>query len=358
MTAIVPFDFNAPVAATRRANSRNAEVMSHSAGFSSISIKGKVFAIVKGDERKPLMRVVDGDRIPVASLQLAVVRANTKSRVFYAKSYNEGESDGAKPTCFSHDGQHPDPAAEQAQAKNCQLCPHAQWGSKVSADGQGGKGTACTVNTRLAVIDAGEKLTDDKPKYTPYLLRVPAGSRANFSAAVSQIDTAGKDYNEAVIKISFDPEAPSPKLVFKPVGVLSEDAFAIVDSMFDDPGIKDIVGHPTVRRADEVPPAQRALPPAAPAAPAPQITVDDVIDAPAPAPKPAKAPKPAPAPQITVADVEESGFGAEPAPAPAPVPAAKPARAAAAKAPPVAASAAKVSSLLGDLEDMLSMSDD
>lgn len=357
MTAIVPFDFNAPTAAVRRPNSRNAEVIIHSTGFASISIKGKVFAIVKGDERKPLMRMIDGDRVPVASLQLAVVRANTKSRVFYAKSYTEGDSDGAKPTCFSHDGQFPDPAAEAPQAKNCQLCPHAAWGSKVSTDGQGGKGTACTVNTRLAVIDAGEKLTEDKPKYTPYLLRVPAGSRANFNAAVNQIDAAGKDYNEAVIKISFDPEAPSPKLVFRPVGVLSEQAFGIVDGMFEDPVIQDIVGRPTVRKAEEVQPEQRALPPAAPAAP--QLTADDVVDAPAPAPKPAPkaapkpAPKPAPAPQLTAEDVGFGGDDETPAPAPAPrAPKAAP------KPAPAVDTAAAASSLLGGLEEMLSMSDD
>lgn len=346
MSAIIPFDFSAPTpAAAPRRTRLNADVISHSAGFPTISIKGKVFAIVKGDERKPLMRMVDGDKIPVASLNLAVVRANTKSRVFYAKSYNEGDSDGAKPTCFSHDGQHPDSAAEQPQAKNCQLCPHAQWGSKVSTDGSAAKGTACTVNTRLAVLDPAERLSDDKPKHTVYLLRVPAGSRANFSGAVSQADNAGKDYNEVAFKIGFDPEAPSPKLTFRPVGLLSEDVQERVSALFDDPAVKDIVGHPTTRPAEVVASAPAALPPA-PEAPA-LLTADDVVEAPAPKPAPKPRAKAAPkvedAVLVTEDDIVQT---AAPKAAPAPAPA------------PAVDTSSKASALLGDLESMLGMTDD
>ena len=154
MSALIPFDFSAPSSgAKRRDKSINADVMIGSAGFSVISIKGKVFAIVKGDERTVVTRVVDGETEPAPALNLTVVRANPKSRVFYAKSYTEGDSEGAKPTCYSHDGVRPDAMVESPQSNNCQVCPHAQWGTKLSSDGQGGKGTACTVNTRLAVVD-------------------------------------------------------------------------------------------------------------------------------------------------------------------------------------------------------------
>jgi len=347
MSAIVPFDFSAP--APRRRESRlNLDVMTHSSGFPSISIKGKVFAIVKGDERTPLMREVDGDMIPLPALQLGVMRANTKSRIFYAKSYQEGDSDGAKPTCFSHDGQRPDAAADQPQAQNCQLCPHAQWGSKVSQDGQGGKGTACTVNTRLAVYDPKERLDDSKPEHTVYLLRVPAGSRANFSEAVKLADNAGKDYNEVVFKIGFDPEAPSPKLTFKPMGVISDELYETVNKRFDQQLVKDIVGHPSMPAAERI---ERAPAPALPKAPAPALGMDDLEAAPAPAPAP-RAPKAAPAPALTIDDIDDA-----PA-APAPAPKARAPKAAPAPAPVSASTEDRKAELLGGLASMLGMTDD
>lgn len=303
MSAIVPFDFSAPAVALgrRRANSINADAVMGATGFPVLSIKGKVFALVKDSERKVLTRVIDGEEIPVSNLPLAVVRANTKARVFYGKSYVEGESDGTKPSCFSHDGVAPDPGAEQAQAKNCQLCPHAVWGSKLSADGQGGKGTACAVNTRLAVVDPAFPTT-------PFLLRVPAGSRSNFSDAVKLVDAHGKDYNEAVFRVSFDKDAPSPKLTFRPNGMLGDDVLAAVRALWNDPVVLDIVGVGPASAAplgaEEVAAAlaadaavieakRSAKKPAA--LPAPAVTVDEddvaaVLAAPAPTkPKATKA---------------------------------------------------------------------
>ena len=330
--AVVPFDFSAPATrGSRRPNSINQDAMITSAGFPVISIKGKTFAIVKDGERKVLTRVIDDEEIPVASLSMAIVRANSKSRVFYAKGYVEGDSDGSKPTCFSHDGVAPDGEAEMPQSNKCQLCQHAQWGTKMSADGAG-KGTACTVNTRLAVVDP-------KTPDTVFLLRVPAGSRTNFSDAVKLADSHGKDYNEVSMRISFDQEAPSPKLVFKPTGILTDEAFAKVQALYEDDTVKAIVGTPSMATAQEV--ARPALA--------------------APTPRAAPAPAIAAAPTITEDDIEMA-LSAVAAPAAAPKPAArKPV--AKAVAAPVAAPAAKapasdVGGLLGDLESLLSDSDD
>lgn len=346
MSAVIPFDFSTPAAAvaTRRpGRSLNADVMMGSAGFPVLTIKGKIFAIVKDGERKPLVRNMTDDEgnsveVPVASLQLAVIRANSKARVFYAKSYTEGD-DNQKPTCFSHDGQRPDSSVEEPQSTNCQLCPHAQWGTKMSADGTGGKGTACTVRTRLAVTDPKD------PKLTTYLLSVPAGSRSSFSDAVKTADSHGKDYNEVSMKISFDMEAPSPKLVFKPAGLLAEDVYAKVSAMFDEHVVQEIVGVPTMRMAQEV---------GAPALAAPVRTVAAALPPAAPAPKA----KPVVAPE----EIEDAILGVEtpkPKAKPAPVAEAKPKAAAKpkAEAPPVDTEAA-ASSLLGELSSILGATDD
>ena len=327
MSAIIPFDFSAPATrGARRPASINAEAIIPSSGFPVISIKGKTFAIIKGDERRVLTRMIDDEEVPVASMSLAVVRANAKSRVFYGKAYVEGDSDGAKPACFSHDGVQPDAQAESPQAKNCQLCPHAQWGSKVSQDGQGGKGTACTPNTRLAVADP-------KAPDTVYLLRVPAGSRASFSEAVKLADGHGKDYNEVLMKISFDQDAPSPKLVFKPTGLLAEETFAKIQAKYEDSVVMDIVGTPSVRMAEVAHVAQPAL--EAPKPKALAVVTEDELESVLAAP-----PAPAPAKKTTAAAAKKTV-----APTPAP-------------APSTSAATADAASLLEGLASILGATDD
>lgn len=311
----------------------NADVATGSS-FPTLSIKGKVFTLVKDKQRKILTRPDDPDEV-LQNINLAVVRANSKARVFYAKAYSEEDSEGAKPTCYSGDGVAPASDAAEPQAKKCQLCPHAVWGSKA---GETGKGTACGVNTRLAVVDP------DNPG-DPWLLRVPAGSRSNFADACKLLDTRGVPYNAGVFKVGFDKEAPSPKLTFKPIGLVSDEVYTkISQGLYDSDDVKDIVGL-LPRHGGE-------------SAPAPQVDADELDAAlaakaqakalPAPKAKPAPAPKPAP--------VEDEDDEPAPAPAPAPV-AAKPKPKAAAPAP---APAAQNSSddLLGDLDALLGNLDD
>ena len=204
-----------------------------------LSIKGKVFTLIKGNDRKVLTRADDPD----AALQfvnLTVVRANVKSRVFFAKAYVEGsEGVEARPDCYSVDGIVPAPDAQDRQSPKCAVCPHAVWGSRANMEG---KGTACSVNTRAAVIDpdtvdpAGDKLE-------PYLLRIPAGSRTNFSDVVKAAEQRNIPYNALVLKVGFDNEAPAPKLTFKLVGLLDDSLYARVDASYNDQTVEDMLGY-------------------------------------------------------------------------------------------------------------------
>lgn len=329
MNAVIPFDFGSPAvvqAQTRRVSKINQDALTGNfASFPVLSIKGKTFTLVKDKERKMLTRTITDDdgnveTVPLASLNLAVVRANAHSRVFYAQQYVEGDTEGSKPTCLSGDGKVPDASATEPQSKSCQTCPHAVWGT-----GQNGKGTACSVNTRLAVVD---------PKYpaTRFLLRVPAGSRANFNEQLQRIDAHGKDYNEAAFRISFDPEAPTPKLMFELKGLLSPEVAAQVAAMYDDPLTLDIVGI-GARGAKQAEAPTESLP----------------------APEPKPAPPPAPAKPAAAAqaqdDDEDSGIGA-PAAAPAPAPR-KPA-----VKKPAATVVAEGDDLMSGLNALLSAKDD
>lgn len=231
---IIPFDGgskNLPAYLanrTARATTINKDVVGSGPSFPVLSIKGKVFTLVKGTEKKVLTREDDPDEL-LQSINLTVVRANSKSRVFYAKAYTEGESDGAKPTCFSADGVEPDAAASEKQAKKCAVCPQNVWGVR------DGKGTACNQNTRLAVIDPVSHSE-------PFLLRVPPASRKGFADAVRLAETRGLDYNMVVLKVGFDKEASSPKLTFKPVGLLDDSTYSAVQALYEDDIVKEIVG--------------------------------------------------------------------------------------------------------------------
>lgn len=286
MTAIIPFDGSAKLPAYLANKSKllteiNRDVVGSGPTFSVLSIKGKVFTLVKGDEKKVLTREIDGEEEPVASVQLTVVRANTKSRVFYAKAYTEGDSDGAKPTCFSHDGETPDPQSAEKQSKKCAICPHAAWGSKA---GTNGTGTACAVNTRLAVIDPNNM-------GEPFLLRVPAASRKGYAEAVKAADVRGIPYNALVLRTSFDKEAPSPKLVFKIAGLLDDATFEKVQGLYEDDLVKGMVG---------IHDPQAALP-------APEVDTDelDAAIAAKAAVQSAKATPAKAAPVVTADEVEE-----------------------------------------------------
>jgi hypothetical protein len=155
------------------------------------------------------------------------------------------------------------------------------------------------VKTRLAVIDPANMNLDE-----PYLLNVPAASRAGFAQLVEQIDTRGADYNAAVIRVSFDKEAAAPKLVFKPTGWLSQDVHEKVAAAFDTDLVKEMVGiaasAPVVDHDEDTGVAQaaqaaRTAVAAAKAKPAPVVDLDDIEDVVAKAEKPVEVKKPKPA---------------------------------------------------------------
>jgi hypothetical protein len=327
MSDIIPFDFSSPIATVaRRAGSINRDVIgTHAATFPVLSIKGKVFTLVKGAEKKVLTREIDGEEEPIQTLQITVARANTKYRVFYATQFTEGESDGKKPTCFSMDGVTPDLTVAAPQSKKCQGCSQNVWGVR------DGKGFACNTKTRLAIVDPvnmGE----------PFLLNVPAASRASFAKAVEAAEERGVDYNELVMKLSFDKDAASPKLVFKPVGKLTDATYAKVKALYDNELVMEMVG-------------------ARGAAPAETAVDTDELDAALAADKAVKSakaiPAPKPAPKVTADDLDDiDDVVAKPAKVEPKAEVKKPA------APKKAKVADADDDLLGDLDSLLGSTDD
>lgn len=259
----------------------NNDLTAHaSSGFPSLSIKGKVFAIVRDGERTILPNPKDPDS-PATSIDAVLVKANKgTSKVFYANGYDES-GENKKPDCFSNDGAKPDASVESPQAKSCALCPNNQWGSKVGDKGSS-KGKACQDSVRMAI--AAADLIND-----PMLLRVPPASIRALGEYGKMLDKRGVSYNMVVTKIGFDMESPTPKLTFKPVGLLSEDAYNEVQAVIASDTVQNILGSgftaaPMIKN-------EAAAPQEAPAKEAPKPK--------AAAPKPAK-------PEAKVADVDVS----------------------------------------------------
>ena len=262
-------------------------------GFPSLSIKGKEFAIVRGDDRSLITRRnEDGEDEAVRSLVAVIVKANPGiSKVWYEGKFVEGQD--SKPACYSNDGIKPAADAAKPQCDTCQSCLRNQWGSRITEDGK--KGKECADSRRLAVA-ALDAIAD------PMLLRVPATSLKALSEYNKLLAVRGVPYQAVVTRIGFEKGAAHPSLVFKPVGFLNDAQADEVFTLEASDLVNQIIGLAPVAA-----PAAPAI--AAPKLKAVPVDTDEEDDEPAPAPvaKPKKA-KPAP----VMVDEEDD----EPAPAP------------------------------------------
>jgi hypothetical protein len=148
------------------------------------------------------------------------------------KGYDE-KAEAQKPDCFSNTGDRPDPSVASPQSKSCAVCPHNQWGSKIGDNG--GKGKACQDSVRVAV--ANPDLIND-----PHLLRVPPASIKSLGEYGKMLAKRGVGYNMVVTRIGFDMESPTPKLTFKPTGLLSDAAYAQVQEVIASDTVSAILG--------------------------------------------------------------------------------------------------------------------
>jgi hypothetical protein len=284
---IIPFDQAGKLPAFLKSfdiAALNADLTSHAGGgFPVISIKGKVFAVVRDGERVVLPNPKDPES-PATSIDVVLLKANKgTSKVFYLKGYDPKDSEGAKPDCYSADGITPAADAQNPQAKKCATCAHNQWGSRVTEKGAS-KGKACSDTVRMAVAAAGQ--VND-----PMLLRVPPASIKALGEYGQMLAKRGVGYSMVVTKVAFDQEAESPKLTFKPVGFLDDAGFAEVQEMVSSDLVQNILGASAMAtefQASAVEaPEEAPAPVAKPAAKAKPAPVKE--DAPAPVAKAAPA---------------------------------------------------------------------
>lgn len=235
MSEIIPFESGNLPAYLKNQNVENLNgdlISTVSTGFPVVSIKGKIFAIVRGGDRTTMMNPKDPDS-PATAIEVVLLKGNKGvSKVYYAKGYQEGSED-QKPDCYSNEGIKPEDNSKNPQSKQCSTCAHNQWGSKIGDNG--GKGKACQDSKRLAIAAAG--LLND-----PYLLRVPPASIKALSEYAAALQKRNLHYSQVVTKIAFEAEAATPKLTFKAMGYLPEAAYNEVKAVVDTEVVASILG--------------------------------------------------------------------------------------------------------------------
>lgn len=245
-------------------------------GFPVLSLKGKTFHIGRGDDHELVCDPDTGEQ--ATGINIVVLKTHKGvAKTFYSKSYEEG--DNGKPTCFSLNGDEPDPASEDRQSRKCATCKHNQFGSRITESG--GKGKACNDTKRLAVAAAGD-LTD------PMLLRLPPMTLKVWDTYVRMLAGKGLVPSAVITRISFNPSVAYPQLVFKAVDFVSEEQVAQLEQALVNPVIDSIIGDVQAdTRGDD----------------SPVNTADEVDDddeeeevAPPPKPKAKRKAKPAPPP--------------------------------------------------------------
>lgn len=242
-------------------------------GFPVMSIKGKVFTIKRGDEDKILMRP-DDEETPASGIEVVLLRSQKAvTKTYYDSGYTEGSV--AKPTCYSNDGEAPAADADEPQCKKCAICPHNQWGSKITDSGKEAK--ACQDNKRIAIA-AVNTIND------PMLLRIPPGSFKALTEYAKLLKTRGLDYNMVVTRVSFEAAAAVPQLKFKPMGFLDEATYAEVKGEYNSDLVQDIIGltNKVVPPETEAPAAEPKPEPEAKKAPAKKAPAKKAAE---PAPK-------------------------------------------------------------------------
>jgi hypothetical protein len=194
-----------------------------------ISIKGGVFRKYVGG--KEVASIED------RSMNIIFAKmAPTPSRTYYSSAYKEGEK--TSPGCWSSDSKTPDPEVKNPQAASCDACPWSVQGS-----GNGGRGTACKLSWRTAVV-----LPND-PSGDVMQLVLPATSafakeengKWGFRPYCQALANRGIGAKDVVTKMQFDTKFTVTKVWFSPVSALDDETAAIVQAQGQTPAAENAV---------------------------------------------------------------------------------------------------------------------
>jgi len=176
-----------------------------------ISIKGGVFRLIAGSKE---VAAIEERYMNVVFVRMA----HEPARNFYKEGFVEGAK--VSPACWSEDSKTPHPDVKEPISAACRTCPKA-----VKGTGQNGKGTACRMSWRTAVV------LPNNPDGDVLQLVIPSASiwgdedsgRWPFKAYMRMLAANNVSANRVVTKVQFDTKATAPKLLFSAVGVVEQD---------------------------------------------------------------------------------------------------------------------------------------
>jgi hypothetical protein len=185
-------------------------------GNKRLSIKGSVFRKYAGGKEIGAIE----DRF----MNVIIVKmAHKASRMFYDKGYKEGEK--VSPACWSSDSEKPDAEVKTPASTSCVSCPNSAKGS-----GDNGVGAKCKLSWRTAVV-----LPND-PAGDVMQLVLPATSafgkedngRWPFRPYIQHLASHNVSAGRVITKMAFDTKAPTPKVLFAPVGAVPDEDLEII----------------------------------------------------------------------------------------------------------------------------------
>jgi hypothetical protein len=201
-----------------------------------LSIKDNRFTLVDAS----------GNERPVQTFHLDVCilgSNNNVSRMFYdpTKKYDPKGADNTPPLCFSDNGIGPSRQSSTPQSPTCAVCPHAEWGSAVSA--MTGRGVpACQTGKKVAFIVPGD--ADE----IVYFFRVPPASLKNlqkYVKALSANSLGGRaaEPPDVITRLEFESQGV---VKFNAAGLVDEDTFNRSEQVYATDAIAQVTGRDDV----------------------------------------------------------------------------------------------------------------
>lgn len=213
-----------------------------------ISIKGGRFHVVRNGQQPVTLQLF--------ALNVVMVHVNPGiTKAFFEGAWNP-DAEAEAPICSSDDGVTPRADSDKPQCGSCAACPQNQFGSKINPQTQK-QGKACMDKKSVAIVtpgaEGGEILR----------LQIPAASLKDFGAYLRSLPNV--PYYGVVTEITFDTTVSFPKLLFKPVGYVSQEGYAIVEKRHHSDEAKataGVAGATPMRSPAPQPAAQLPAPPA------------------------------------------------------------------------------------------------
>jgi hypothetical protein len=211
-----------------------------------MSIKGKVWKIIKEGSEKVLMTKVDGEPTPTPTITAIILNQVPKrSRAYFPDEFVEGKN--IQPACWSINGETPSSDVKEPVATSCSNCEMSTKGSKISNDGK--STTACSAHKRICVVPS------NAPDFSAMLLKLPVTSLWEndgseeaqgwfaFDAYLKYLKANGVTHTAMVeTKMKFDSKEAYPKVLFKHNGFITDVTAAVVAPRVESEEVLGVLG--------------------------------------------------------------------------------------------------------------------